>query len=112
MSKPKLSTKTPDASETNALIDLHGAIIAMPRERRYAIVEFAVKDVRTDIATGDEQATITAVHIEVPSGKAAAELEAMLDAEFTRRTNLKARPDPNDDGNPPPLDGVGESVGV
>lgn len=107
MSKPKLSTKTPDSTETNALIDMHGQIIALPRERRYAIVELAVKAVNRDIATGEEQATLHAVHIEVPTGKDAKELEALLDRTFTNRTNIKVRPDAVAEADTP-LDGIGE----
>ena len=53
MSKPKLGSKTPDSSDSNSLIDVHDALIANPRERRYAIVEFAVTDVNTKVVSGD-----------------------------------------------------------
>jgi len=108
MTKPKLSTKTPDATEHNALIALHGQVIALPRERRYAVVELAVKDIRTDVATGDEQATLQIVHIEVPSGKGRDEIEKLIDSEFTRRTNQKTRPNPHEDdvNDDTPLTGI------
>lgn len=104
MPKPKLSTKTPDAPETNALIPMHDQIIALPRERRYAVVELGVKGINTDVATGDQQATVLLTHIEIPSDQA--KLEKMIDDEFTSRTKIKTRPDPTAETDTP-LEGIG-----
>ena len=49
-SKPKLSVKTPDAPDYNTLLGTHDSIIALPRERRYALIEFRTKKLDTDIA--------------------------------------------------------------
>jgi len=111
MSKPKLSTKTPDAKERNALIEAHGGIIDMPRERRYAIVELATQNVRTDIATGEEQATLQIVHCELPTGSDRDALEKLMDKVFQKRTNLKVRPDPNAEVDTP-LEGLGDGPGL
>lgn len=109
MAKPKLSTKTPDAVENNALVELHESILALPRERRYGIVEFVTKKIDRDIATGDEQATMQIVQIEIPSGADKTALEALLDKTFTARTNLKTRPNPNAEADTP-LEGLGDTV--
>lgn len=107
MSKPKLSTKTPDATESNALIELHGNLISMPRERRLIVAEVIVKSVATDVASGEQQATLQLAHIEVPVGQHRADLEAIIDAAFKSRTNLTHRPDPTAEVGTP-LEGLGE----
>lgn len=111
MSKPKLSTKTPDQPETNALIDAHAQILALPRERRYAIVELATKSVNNDVATGEQQATLHAVHIELPTGADQVALEKLLDKAFTKRTNMRTRPDTVGDPDTP-LEGLASIAGA
>lgn len=109
MSKPKLSTKTPDATESNALIELHDSIIALPRERRIIVAEVITKQVNTDIATGEQQATLQLAHIEVPTGADRVALEKLLDKAFTGRTSLKHRPDPTAGEADTPLEGIDEA---
>lgn len=109
MSKPKLSTKTPDATESNALIDLHGSIISLPRERRLIVAEVIVKSVATDVASGEQQATLQLAHIEVPTGKDRTDLEAIIDRAFKARTNLTHRPDPTAELGTP-LEGLGDEL--
>jgi len=107
MSKPKLSTKTPDATEANALIDLHSAIVSMPRERRLIVAEVIVKTVTTDTASGEQQATLQLAHIEAPTGADRDALEKIMDGAFKKRTNLQHRPDPTAETGTP-LAGLGE----
>ncbi len=105
-SKPKLSTKTPDAPEYNTLIPTHDQIVAMPRERRYAIVELKTKGVNTDVDSGEAQATVQIIHLEQPATKADSDaVTALLDSMFTKRTKLQQRPDPH--AEDVPLDGLG-----
>lgn len=107
-SKPKLSTKTPDSDVYNTLITTHESIVAMPRERRYAIVELKTEKVNLDVDTGESQATMQVIHLEQPRSKADTDaLVAMLDSLFTKRTKLGARPDPHA-GEDTPLEGIGE----
>lgn len=106
-SKPKLSSKTPDAPEYNTLITRHDALIGWPRERYYAVVELKVSDITTDIDTGEEQARIQIVHIEQPVVAADAKaLESLLDSMFQKRTKLKVRSDPHAEEDTP-LEGIG-----
>jgi hypothetical protein len=102
MSKPKLSSKTPDAGEYNSLIGTHDSIVSLPRERRYAVVEFRTKGVVLDVASGEHQATMEIVQIEQPASAAdEVALVALLDKMFQNRTHLAARPDPNADHDTP-----------
>lgn len=108
-SKPKLSTKTPDAPEYNTLIETHDTIVAMPRERRYAIVELKTSKVNRDIDTGEEQAIMQVIHLEQPRTKADNDaVQALLDKMFTSRTKLAARPDPHAEDTP--LEGLGGAL--
>lgn len=105
MSKPKLSTKTPDAPEYNTLIGDHETINSLPRERRYAIVELTTKRVDLDVATGEHQATMQIIHIEGPQTQADEKLITdLLDTLFKKRTKLTARPAP--DAGDTPLEGL------
>jgi len=113
MAKPKLSTKTPDAPEYNTLIPTHDAIVSLPRERRYAIVEIKTKGVNTDVDSGEAQATVQIVHLEQPATAAdERKVVELLDAMFQKRTKLSARPDPHAEEDTP-LDGwaSGSSAG-
>lgn len=109
MTKPKLSTKTPDATESNALIDAHESIIALPRERRIVIAEIIVREVSTNVATGNQQATLQLAHIEIPSGADRAAAEKILDAAFKARTGMKHRPDPTAGDVDTPLLGLDDA---
>lgn len=107
MAKPKLSVKTPDASEYNTLISTHEQIIALPRERRYAIVELKTEKVENDIDSGEAQAKLQIIHVEQP--RTAADEKALtdlLDKMFTSRTKLASRPDPHAEQDTP-LEGLG-----
>lgn len=106
-SKPKLTVKTPDAPEYNTLLATHDAIIALPRERRYAIVELKTKGVNTDVDSGEAQATMQIIHLEQPMTAADTKrVTDLLDELFTKRTKLAARPDPHADDVP--LDGLAD----
>ena len=106
-SKPKLSVKTPDAPDYNTLLGTHDSIIALPRERRYALIEFRTKKLDTDIASGEQQATIEIVHIEQPATSAdETAVVAILDKMFKARTNLVARPAPDQPDTPLDLSGL------
>jgi len=108
-SKPKLSSKTPDAPEYNTLIDTHELIVSLPRERRYAIVELKTKGVNTDVDSGEAQATVQIIHLEQPRTKADTDrLTGLLDELFLKRTKLAARPDPHAEADTP-LDGLAEA---
>ena len=109
MTKPKMSTKTPDATESNALIDAHADIIAMPRERRIIIAEIITREVSTNVATGNQQATLQLAHIEIPVGHDRAAAEKILDAAFKGRTGLKHRPDPSAGDGDTPLEGLADA---
>ena len=106
MSKPKLGSKTPDSSDSNSLIDVHDALIANPRERRYAIVEFAVTDVNTKVVTGDVTAVVNLVHIEEMTGSGLDKALALLDQHYSKRTGNKARPGPEAEDTPLDLSGL------
>lgn len=106
MTKPALSTKTPDSTDTNSLIDIHDAMIASPKERRYAIVELAVTDVTTKIASGDITAKYNLVHIEEMTGTALDKALTLMDAAYQRRTGNKVRPGPDEEDTPLDLSGL------
>jgi len=79
----------------------------MPRERRLIVAEVIVKSVATDVASGEQQATLQLAHIEVPIGADRTALEQIIDSAFKSRTNLQHRPDPTaDEGTP--LPGLGD----
>lgn len=111
-SKPTLSSKTPDSTDYNTLILNHDGILALPRERRYAIVELKTRTVNTDVESGEQKATMQIVHLEQP--QTAADQKAlvdMLDQLFTKRTKQAARPDPEGE-KPEPLPGLGTADGL
>lgn len=105
-SKPKLTVKTPDDENYNALIGEHPNIVSLPRERRYAIVEFITTKVDLDVASGEQQASVALVQIEIPRSQAdEVSVVALLDKMFKSRTHLTARADPYA-GEDTPLDGL------
>ena len=106
MSKPSLGSKTPDSTDTNSLIEVHDALIANPKERRYAIVEFAVTDVTTKIATGDVTAKFNLIHIEEVTGTGLEKTLAIMDAHYSKRTGNKVRPGPAAEDTPLDLSGL------
>lgn len=111
VAKPKLSTKTPDAPEYNSTIENHANIVALPRERRYAIVEIKTAKVTRDVDSGEDQATLQLIHIEEPqSGADARKLEELLDSMFQKRTKLKTRANPHEEEDTP-LDGLSSDLG-
>ncbi len=106
--KPKLSSKTPDADEYNALIGIHSDLVSLPRERRYAIVEYRTKKVDLDVASGEQQAIVELVHIEAPVSAAdEQQIVDVLDGLFRKRTNLKTRANPTGEDSDTPLEGIG-----
>ena len=108
MAKPKLSSKTPDESDLNSLIDSHESLLQRPEERRYAVVEIAVV-ARTYPTHNDSYARVQIVHLEEVRGT---DLDAVLkvrDRAYTERTGNKSVPSPDT-----PLDfdevGIDDSV--
>jgi hypothetical protein len=94
MTKPKLSSKTPDDPILNSLIDSHDDLLRRPAERRFAVVELIVTD-RTFPTHGDDYARVQVVHLEEIIG---ADLDTVLklrDHRFTERTGQKSPPDPD-----------------
>lgn len=96
MAKPKLTTKTPDDPATNALIDQHDAILESPNERRLAIVELATSDLHTKPGTGDRQATVQVVHLELLHGADRDAAEKLFTRVHFDRTGNKSRPNPGE----------------
>lgn len=89
MSKPKLTTRTPDDAQLNALVEAHGSIIALPTERRFAVVELTVAKVETRPATGEQQAHVQVVHVELLTS---AEGERILLAAYKQRAGNATPP--------------------
>lgn len=104
MSKPKLATRTPDDENLNALIPAHPQILALPTERRFAVVELSVAKIETRPATGEQQAHVQAVHIEVLP---AADGERILLEAYKRRTGNATPPSTTSDTDTP-LDGIAD----
>jgi hypothetical protein len=105
MSKPKLRAKTPDSTDVNSLIDEHEALIADPRQRLFAIVEFDVTDVNYPVA-GDTTASLRLAHIETVHGADEDEVVGILDRVFKKRTGANARPGPESEDTPLDLSGI------
>jgi len=102
MSKPKLTTRTPDDPLLNALVDAHGSIIALPTDRRFAVVELSVPKIETRPATGEQQAHVQIVHVELLK---ATEGESILLAAYKARTGNATPPTGADDT---PLEGIAD----
>jgi hypothetical protein len=100
MSKPKLSTKTPDNDKINNLIGLHPQLIAQPNERRIAIVELGVRSVNHVVADGEDQATVYIRQVEVLAGKDATDAEKIFTRAYSNRTGEHARPAPDEPSEP------------
>lgn len=110
MSKPKLSTKTPDDPTTNALIEVHDSIVSLPTERRIAIVELSVPKIETNPGTGSHQATVQVVHLELLTGSDREAGEKLFTKVHHARTGNKTRPAPEAEDTP--LDGLGDLGGI
>lgn len=110
MAKPALGAKTPDDAKYNGLITIHPDIVGMPRERRFAIVEYRTQKVETDIGSGEAKAHLTLVHVETPmTAAAAAKVSALLDELYLQRNpGEKSRPDPTAETDTP-LEGLGDA---
>lgn len=108
MAKPALGAKTPDDAKYNGLITLHPDIVGMPRERRFAVVEYSVKKIEDDIASGERKAHLALVHIETPMSAAdSKEVADLIDRLYLKRNpGDKSRPDPNAEVDTP-LEGLG-----
>lgn len=111
MTKPKLSSKTPDEADLNSLIDTHEDLLKQPDVRRYAVVELAVTD-RTYPTHNDAFARVQIVHLEEIVG---ADLDTVLkvrDHAYTARTGNKAVPQPDTplDFGDADLDGEADGV--
>lgn len=113
MSKPKLSTKTPDAAEVNNLIEMHGQIIDNPEGELIAIVRILPSQVVHRVADGEDQATVALRQIEVLQGADVEKGRALMLKSFRTRTNGSALPDLNDPKPTPdtPIAGL-EDAGV
>lgn len=97
MSKPKLSTKTPDKDDLNALISQHPRIIEHFNSREHsnshiAIVELGATKVET-FEGGEEQATIVIRHLELAVGAFEGQAEKLFTTIHRERTGNKSRPD-------------------
>lgn len=112
MSKPKLSTKTPDDPTTNALIAEHDTIVALPTERRIALVELIVPKIELNPGTGAHQATVQITHLELLGGKDKAAGEELFTSVHQARTGNKTRPAPAEDTplDLSGLDGIDDGV--
>lgn len=94
MTKPKLSTKTPDEPDLNSWITMHDDLMERPRERRFAVVEYKVAERRfpTD---GDTYPILQIVHVEDVLGADLDRVLAARDAAYTARTGNKSVPSPD-----------------
>jgi len=112
MAKPKMSTKTPDDAALNALVDYHGELIDTPNTPRLAIVELIVPEIKTRPGTGEQQATVQIVHLELAHGKDAEALERQFTRIHFDRTGNKSRPNPlaEETSTDTPLEGIDDSV--
>lgn len=106
MTKPKLSTKTPDEAELNSLIESHEDLLQFPDKRRFAIVELAVID-RTYPTHNDPFARLQIVHVEEVDGEDLEKVLKIRDHTYTTRTGLKTPPAPD---TPLDLDALDDGV--
>jgi hypothetical protein len=115
MAKPKMSTKTPDNTDTNALIEGHGLMIEHFNSREHnnrhiALVEFGVTNVVT-FEGGEQQANIVVRHVELLTGPNEVAGEKLFTKVYRERTNNSTRPAPEDAATPDtPLEGLGGDV--
>ncbi len=111
MAKPKLSSKTPDTDDTNALIMAHEDLIEhfnnpeLPNSH-IAIVEIATSLVQTREG-GDTQATVVIRHLELLHGADEAKGEELFTKVYRARTGNKSRPRTVEDT---PLPGLGAII--
>lgn len=94
MAKPKLSSKTPDDTERNSLVDTHDDLLKFPDQRRFAVVEFAVTD-RTYPTHNDAYARVQLVHIEEVTGTDLDDVLKVRNRAFTARTGFTEVPSPD-----------------
>lgn len=97
MTKPRLLAKTPDNSDVNTLVLDQEEIIENPERRRYAVIEYSVKDVTRPVHGGDPVARIQITHFE----DVAADGEKLLDRAFSNRTGQASRPSPEEVADSP-----------
>jgi hypothetical protein len=109
VTKPKMSTKTPDAAEVNNLIDLHDQIIDNPEGELLALVRILPVQVVHRVADGEDQATVALRQIEVLQGPDVDAGRKLMLKAFRARTKAAALPDLTEDGEPnEPLPGMEE----
>lgn len=106
MTKPKLSSKTPDQEELNSLIDSHDELLNKPDQRRFAVVELAVT-ARTFPTHNDHFATVQIVHLEEIRGTELDDVLKVRNAVYTQRTGNKSVPEPDQQLD---LSGLDDSV--
>jgi len=104
MAKPKLSSKTPDTDDTNALIPAHDMLVEHFNSREHsnrhiAIVEYGVADVKL-FEGGGQQATVVTRHIELVTSDHAEAAEKLFTKLYQERTNNKTRPAPETPDTP------------
>lgn len=116
LGKPKLTVKTPDDEDSNALLvdGVHDQIIRNYRnnkasDRQVAIVVFDTIRVTNDKGKGD-QATIQVRHLELPKGDVLEDVENALIAAFQQRYPGKPMPGGDDKANQ--LDIPGMALGA
>lgn len=109
MAKPKIMAKTPDSSDTNALVEAHEDILADPKARRYAIVELAVPEIIVHTG-GDSIARVQLTHIELMTGADESAAVKLLDKVFSARTHIASRPGPEAEDTPLDMSGVGSLI--
>lgn len=115
--KPKLSSKTPDAIESSALIEYHEQIkdeFHAPHGKTsyLAIVELSVPAI-LDRADGDFQANMVIQHVELAiAGTDEEKVEALFTKLWQQRTKASGpRPHPGEEGVPDtPLEGIDDSI--
>ena len=86
-------------------------IIENPNTRRIAIVELSTVDIHTKPTTGDQQATVQIVHVELMHGADATAAEKLFSRVHFDRTGNKTRPNPGEaPSKDTALEGLGDDV--
>lgn len=113
--KPKLSTKTPDDTTTNALIEYEDDIVAAFNSRKrpnrhLAIVEIAATDLKI-FEGGGRQATVQVRHLELVPSEDEAAVEKLFTVIHQARTGNTTRPKPTEpEDTDTPLEGLGADI--
>ena len=87
--KPRLSTKTPDDDQLNALKAAADDILSLPKTRRFIVAELVVSDLNTKVASGQTTPVVQLTHVELLGE---VEGEKILAKAYTGRTGNKTRP--------------------